>query len=158
MLTGAFDSSSAVFLLYRMLYEKVAPISLKAWFLGYLFVPVLVLIAQLFIMPSKSYKTASELVQQASVEHDIMEQERDAGRREQREGLLSEIDELLGGPQEDWKRKQAVEQKREAAGVWGVMHGKTLSAQMGSFWFWGIAGFTIIQMVPFPPPTYLPTH
>jgi hypothetical protein len=147
MLTGAFDSSSAVFLLYRMLYEKLGRVTLEEWFLGYLIVPALILLLQLFVMPNKSYKTAGELVQQASVEYDFVEQESNPMRRDHHEDILSEIDSLLGGPEEDWMRKQGIEQKRQTAGVWGVMHGKSVSAQLGSFWFWGIAGFTIIQMV-----------
>jgi hypothetical protein len=72
--------------------------------------------------------------------------------RDHHEDTLTEIDSLLGGPEEDWMRKQGVEQKRQTAGVWGVMHGKSVSSQLSSFWFWGIAGFTIIQMVCVPTP------
>jgi MFS family permease len=156
MLTGAFDSSSAIFLLYHMLYEKMGGISLKEWFLGYLIVPVFIFLVQLFVMPSQSYKTASELVQQAAVQQDLIHHESEfldihdsdvvRARRNHRESVVSEIDSLLGGPEEDMKRVKSVDQKRDAAGVWGVMHGKSVSAQLGSFWFWGIAGFTIIQM------------
>ena len=156
MLTGAFDSSSAIFLLYRVLYEKLGGVSLRSWFLSYLVVPAFILIAQLFVMPSKSYKTAAELVQQAAIVHDLADRE-DAfltddetdsqrRRRTQREDVMSSIDDLLGGPEEDLKRVKHVEQKREDSGVWGVMHNKPIGAQLGSFWFWGIAGFTIIQM------------
>jgi len=157
MLTGAFDSSSAIFLLYRMLYERLGGISLKQWFLGYLIVPVFIMLVQLFIMPSSSYKTASELAQQAHVTQEIVDSESEylvdhesastQSRLERREDLLSEIDSLLGGHEEDMKRIKGVDQKRQAAGVWGVMHGKSVSTQLSSFWFWGIAGFTIIQMV-----------
>jgi hypothetical protein len=157
MLTGAFDSSSAVFLLYRMLYQRVGRISLQQWFLGYLVVPVFIFLAQIFVMPAQSYKTAGELVQHAAVVQDIVEHERDylsahdtdtiRERRGRRESMLSEIDTLLGGPEQDKKRIAGVQQKRKAAGIWGVMHGQPVWKQLTSFWFWGIAGFTIIQMV-----------
>ena len=73
ILTGAFDSSSAVFLAYRVAYEKTnGKISLSQWFFGYLIVPAFILTAQLTIMPSKSYKTIGELVRQAEVEAELV--------------------------------------------------------------------------------------
>lgn len=156
MLTGAFDSSSAIFLLYRMLYERLGGISLKEWFLGYLIVPVFILLVQLFVMPNSSYKTASELVDQVHTTQDIANWESDylrdhesaeiESRLESRNRLITKIDRELGG-HDGIKRSRLVEEKRETAGVWGVMHGKSVTTQLGSFWFWGIAGFTIIQMV-----------
>jgi hypothetical protein len=144
MLTGAFDSSSAVFLLYRVLYERLGGISLKQWFLGYLTVPVFILLVQLFVMPNSSYKTASELVQHAHVtqgivnsEHDYLVDQESAStqlRVERRENLLSEIDSLLGGPDEDMERIKGVDRRRKAAGVWGVVHDKSVATQLGSFW------------------------
>ncbi|KAI5844935.1 major facilitator superfamily domain-containing protein [Tricharina praecox] len=155
MLTGAFDSSSAIFLLYRMLYERLGGISLKEWFLGYLIVPVFILLVQLFVMPNSSYKTASELVDQVHTTQDIANWESDylrdhesaeiESRLESRNRLITKIDRELGG-HDGIKRSRLVEEKRETAGVWGVMHGKSVTTQLGSFWFWGIAGFTIIQM------------
>jgi hypothetical protein len=143
--------------LNRVLHERLGGISLKQWFLGYLTVPVFILLVQLFVMPNSSYKTASELVQQAHVtqgivnsEHDYLVDQESAStqsRVERREDLLSEIDSLLGGPDEDMKRIKGVDRKRKAAGVWGVMHDKSVTTQLGSFWFWGIAAFTVIQMV-----------
>jgi hypothetical protein len=177
MLTGAFDASSAVFLGYRLLYEMLGGVSLKQWFLGYLVVPVTILVAQVLVMPGQSYQTASELALQAKVQHDLIERDdgfvddndEDAAarnshddcnddetaglprrlQRRQRENLLSEVESLLGGPEEDRKRAESVDRKRQDCGVWGVMHGKPVSEQLQSFWFWGIAAFTIVQMVVF---------
>lgn len=155
MLTGAFDSSPAIFLLYRMLYERFARISLEQWFLSYLIVPIFILLVQIFIMPAQSYKTASELAQQASVAQGIVDRQNEylashdsdlVRERQEHESMVSEIDALLGGPEGDQKRIEGVREKRKAAGVWGVMHGKPVQKQLTSFWFWGIAGFTIIQM------------
>lgn len=57
LLTGAFDASSAVFLLYRVVYESSrARVKPRAFFLFYLLVPVCSLVLQLFVMPSTSYQ------------------------------------------------------------------------------------------------------
>lgn len=66
MITGAFDASSALFLGFRLLNEKTGGwFSTTRFFLVYLLVPLFILIAQLVIMPSTSYKTVGELVQVA---------------------------------------------------------------------------------------------
>jgi MFS family permease len=60
LITGAFDTSSALFLIYRKIYEwshgKFWP---KYFFLLYQVVPVYILVAQIFVMPKHSYKTVS---------------------------------------------------------------------------------------------------
>ena len=66
LLTGAFDSSSAIFLFYRLIYstshETFTP---QKFFLIYLIVPILILLVQIFIMPHNSYKTVGELITNA---------------------------------------------------------------------------------------------
>src|SRR5580704_16007862 len=58
LLTGAFDTSSALFLLFRILYEVTdGELDMHKLFLIYLVVPAFTLIAQIFIMPAESYKT-----------------------------------------------------------------------------------------------------
>lgn len=156
MLTGAFDSSSAVFLLYRIVYEKTnGRIGLHQWFLGYLVVPAFIFVVQFFLMPARSYKTVVELVRQAEVEEELLEEDSDYEidddeihvRREHREAVISEIDCLLGGKNalEESERKR--EKRHESSGVWGAMHGRPAMQQVGSWWFVLIAMFTIIQMV-----------
>ncbi|KAJ5981809.1 hypothetical protein N7522_013437 [Penicillium canescens] len=69
MLTGAFDASSALFLLFRLLNEHTDGfISVTNFFAVYLIVPVFIIIAQIFIMPANSYKTAGQLVQHAEAQ------------------------------------------------------------------------------------------
>ena len=61
LLTGAFDTSSAVFLFYRLIYQATdGAFKPRHFFLLYLVVPVFILAAQLFLMPNQSYKTATE--------------------------------------------------------------------------------------------------
>ncbi|KZT56417.1 MFS general substrate transporter [Calocera cornea HHB12733] len=72
-LTGAFDSSSAVWLGYRLLYQSTADpedptgkgtISLTMFFACYCVVPVIIAILQLTIMPKHSYKSMGEIVKE----------------------------------------------------------------------------------------------
>lgn len=61
LLTGAFDSSLALFLIYRLIYTSVQKVTLKQFFTYYLIVPVFIFVCQLTIMPSDSYKTVGTL-------------------------------------------------------------------------------------------------
>ncbi|CAD0098732.1 unnamed protein product [Aureobasidium mustum] len=153
LLTGAFDTSSAVFLVYRLIFQATdGAFDTKRFFLIYLAVPALILIAQVFLMPSNSYKTVGELVQQAEEplidsdsDQDISNEERALLRQERRESVVSEITELLGT--KGAEQQQAQQQQVEAtSGVWGVLHGKPALKQIMTPWFILIALFTIIQM------------
>jgi len=63
--TGAFNSSSAVFLIFRYISTKTnGQFSTRLFFLVYLIVPVLILVMQFFVMPRIAYKTPAELVLQ----------------------------------------------------------------------------------------------
>lgn len=61
LLTGAFDSSSALFLVYRLTFfsslgDRLG-LSLARFFSCYLVVPVFIFVCQMTIMPSESYQT-----------------------------------------------------------------------------------------------------
>ncbi|KAG9238370.1 MFS transporter-like protein Fmp42 [Amylocarpus encephaloides] len=154
LLTGAFDSSSAVFLIYRIIYqwteEHFTP---KKFFLVYLIVPALILLVQVLYMPKASYKTVGELVRQMeeadSNDYDDQVDEHTALLRDEcrqrRQSVVSEITSLLGSKSGGKQVKQE-ERKNAISGVWGAMHGKTVSQQILSPWFFLIALFTVIQM------------
>ncbi|KAJ5096373.1 Major facilitator superfamily domain general substrate transporter [Penicillium alfredii] len=110
MLTGAFDASSALFLIFRLLNEHTqGAVSIQSFFLVYLVVPVFIVTAQVFVMPATSYKTTGELVQQAEAHlveelhdqvdpsiHDRGEGERQRNeRRVHRQSVVSQIQDLL---------------------------------------------------------------
>ncbi|KAI5780092.1 major facilitator superfamily domain-containing protein [Geopyxis carbonaria] len=141
MLTGAFDSSSAVFLGYQLFYDHFGGLSLRTAFLGYLVVPALILLSQFTIMPSQSYKTATELSSQAAAEQDILDADPSSNPRE-REAVISEIDSLLGPtPSPVYNQPLA-----DNSGILGALHHLPLRHQLRTFWFIGIAAFTILQM------------
>jgi MFS family permease len=160
LLTGAFDTSSAVFLIYRILYQwSDGMFWPKQFFLGYLVVPVLILTVQLTLMPKQSYKTVGELfktIEDAdSVADDqidehtaLLREETEAlrnQRRQHRESVVSEIAELLGSKSGSKQVKQE-ERKQAISGVWGALHGKSVRQQILSPWFVLITLFTVLQM------------
>lgn len=149
LLTGAFDTSSAVFLAYRLIYQGTdSTFTPKKFFLIYLIVPALILVFQVFIMPGSSYKTVGELVKE--VEDSAMVQEghhangsSDALMRQ--DTRASEVTALLGSKQGDKQVKQE-EVKAKKSGVWGALHGQTAWQQICSPWFVLITLFTVVQM------------
>ncbi|TVY73391.1 Protein FMP42 [Lachnellula suecica] len=151
LLTGAFDSSSAIFLVYRMLYQwSNGSFWPKKFFLGYLTVPALILVVQVLFMPKASYKTVGELFNQIEDENsngydDQMDEHTALLRDEQRQHRDSEITDLLGSKSKG-KNIEQEERKNAISGVWGVMHGKTVTQQILSPWFILITLFTVIQM------------
>ena len=158
LLTGAFDSSSAVFLFYRLLYSASGgAFTPQNFFLVYLIVPVIILLAQILIMPSKSYQTIGELISSAEDPlHDVdptgwnihdgeqIDRVREE-RRAHRENVVSEVTSLLGKKGEYTQQEQE-EKKQAISGVWGVLHGQSALEQLWTPWFILITIFTVVQM------------
>ena len=159
LLTGAFDTSSAIFLFYRLTYqatnENFTP---KKFFLGYLVIPAYILLVQIFLMPSTSYKTVGELVAHveetaSAIIHDSDDEIEDEGvvqrlreaRRIHRDSIVSEITELLG-TRDATEQTRKEETKKNISGVWGAMHGYSAADQIRSPWFILITLFTVLQM------------
>ncbi|CAK7266867.1 hypothetical protein SEPCBS119000_002249 [Sporothrix epigloea] len=156
LLTGAFDASSALFLVYRIVYEKSGgSFGHRQFFLLYLVVPVAIVLLQLTLLPRQSYKTVGELIEQIEEaplpdsqpydqvdEHTALLQEE---ARVRRESVVADIEELLGSERAD-KQAKREETKNEISGVWGVMHGATALEQIRSPWFILICLFTVVQM------------
>jgi MFS family permease len=152
LLTGAFDSSSALFLIYRIIYQwSGGTFSPKKFFLVYLVVPVFILIVQISVMPKASYKTIGELVKQVEEADDVYDDQIDENtallrdEHQHRQSVVSEITDLIGSKSGVTHLKKE-EKKNKISGVWGAMHGKTAAEQIASPWFILIALFTVIQM------------
>jgi MFS family permease len=151
LLTGAFDSSSALFLLFRVLYQKTGgSLNTENLFKFYLVVPIFILLVQIFVMPAKSYKSVSEVVKEVEDEinaptpPEISIEER-LSIRERRESAASEIQALLDRPN-NTKRVDRQDKKNKTSGVWGAMHGHSAWEQIKSPWFILITLFTVVQM------------
>jgi len=166
LLTGAFDASSALFLLYRIIFQHTdGAFGLQQFFLTYLIVPAMIITMQLTILPKQSYKTVGEMLtdydapisgdpfNSSVVEADDQIDEetallREAQHREQLEHnqiIAHEIEELLGSETAD-KQAQREEETITRSGVWGVMHNRTAFEQIRSPWFILICLFTVVQM------------
>jgi hypothetical protein len=153
LLTGAFDSSSAIFLLYRIIYQQSnQEFTPKYFFLAYLIIPFFILAVQVFIMPKASYKTVGELVRQVEEVNEVYDDQMDEStallqdeRRNRSQSIISEITDLLGS-KSGGQHLTEEERKNKISGVWGAMHGKTVGEQVISPWFILITLFTVIQM------------
>ncbi|KAI1334737.1 FMP42 protein [Xylariaceae sp. FL0016] len=162
LLTGAFDASSAMFLVYRIIFEKSGgAFGHGKFFLVYLVVPAVILILQFTVMPKQSYKTVGEMIEDVgapdfnddpfapenAVEDQVDEQTAllQEERREQHEHAVHGIEELLGSETADKQARQE-EATNQKSGVWGVMHTKTAWQQIRSSWFVLICLFTVVQM------------
>ena len=165
LVTGAFDASAAVMLGFRVLYDLSDSIfGIKSFFLLYLIVPVFILLAQLFIMPDRSYDTRAELEIKLEVAedplidfHDSDEDIEDeselwkirADRSVRRRESIVEISSILGtaADREDFEKKE--EERKEISGVWGALHGVSAWNQIQSPWFILITLLTMLQMARF---------
>ena len=156
LLTGAFDSSSAIFLFYRLIYSasgnRFGP---QKFFVIYLIIPLLILISQIFLMQSDSYKTIGEIAEFAKNsssgwgngegEGEPISQAQEA-RANHSERTMNEYASLLAKNSGD-KNQQEEERKREISGVWGALHGRSALQQIKTPWFILITLFTVFQMM-----------
>ncbi|KAI2615706.1 MFS general substrate transporter [Hypoxylon sp. NC1633] len=165
LLTGAFDASSALFLVYRIIYGNTGgSFGHHKFFLVYLVVPVVILIFQLTILPKQSYKTVGEIIEEIeapafgepsaasnAADTDDQVDEHTAllldEEREHQQNVMHDIEELLGSNKVDKDQQvQREEAKNQNSGVWGVMHTHTAWEQIRSPWFVLICMFTVVQM------------
>ena len=159
LLTGAFDSSSALFLMFRVIYDATdGQFDTHRLFLIYLVVPVFVFVVQIFIMPAESYQTVGEIVKLAedelnaptpdedSITDEAERNRRQQAHRERRESVMSELNVLLEPPN-NAKRAKREDQKNKKSGVWGTLHGHQALEQIKTPWFWLITLFTVVQML-----------
>lgn len=190
LLTGAFDSSSALFLVYRLIYTNWFKLSVSSFFFYYMAVPVFIFICQATIMPRESYKTIGTLARIAETAIDetgkpldkdlLLAVDRDAPESEvnisqpnmnehtsllMRSASFSSFnatrrDSLLGSRRDStisrvsrnsiksiYERQAEDKLYESTGGVFGVMHGFSITEQLKSPWFILMTAFTTIQML-----------
>lgn len=168
LLTGAFDSSSALFLVYRVLYFKVEAIPLSSFFNWYLLVPVFILLCQIFIMPSTSYKTVGTLAKIAETAIDetgrpldddlLLPADRDVPVAPHAQPKITETTLLLNARRASLAStrssvKSVYEQQADdvlvhkSGGVYGILHGYAAIDQLKSSWFVLLTLFITVQML-----------
>ncbi|KIW03519.1 uncharacterized protein PV09_05284 [Verruconis gallopava] len=161
LVTGAFDASAAVFLGFRLIYERTQKtFGLKQLFLAYLAVPTFIFITQLFIMPSKIYENRIELQEAAeraqNPAQDVHDSDDDLEdselwrvrtmRAEDRKRIRAEVQSLLGDADEQAKHDEKEVERHIRSQAWGALHGLPVIEQIRTPWFIFITLFTILQM------------
>jgi MFS family permease len=163
VITGSFDASAAVLLLYQLVWESTdgafAPCQ---FFFAYLAVPACLLIGEFVLMPRDAYHTTPELEQKIEkaqdASRDIHDSDEDIdsmtelyhvrnNRADRRFAKLDQIEDILGDADERDERAQKQEDAQAASGVWGVLHGLPAHRQMMTAWFILMLLLTILQML-----------
>ncbi|KAE8154650.1 putative MFS transporter [Aspergillus avenaceus] len=163
LVTGAFDASAAVYLFYRLAYEQdPGTFSPARFFLVYLAVPGLLLVALFTIMPAHDYQTTQQLeinIEEAEdCTHDVHDSDDDIDnnsevweirieRAKNRREKLRKIDQVFGDRSEREQRKELEEERQETSRVWGVLHGLPAYQQVKTPWFILILLMTVLQML-----------
>ncbi|WPH03888.1 MFS general substrate transporter [Acrodontium crateriforme] len=162
IVTGAFDASAAVFLLYRLVYEETSgAFTPKKFFLIYLVVPIFIIIAQVILMTPDGYKTIPQLEEKLDKVEDVTRdvhasddelsdrevRRRRSHRQGRRESKLRDLDKLLGDAEFRQERQTRDEERLATSGVWGALHGKSALEQMLSPWFYLLTILTCTIMV-----------
>ncbi|KAK8053290.1 hypothetical protein PG996_012591 [Apiospora saccharicola] len=163
LVTGAFDASAAVFLFYRMAYEasggRFKP---QHFVIGYLLVPVLIVLAELTFMPRFAYQAMSQIQYRLDraktsrydahgsddeLDTDAQRRQARAGRAQARHDRVKRIETVTGRSRERRKREDRLERRQEASGVWGMLHGLPVGRQMATPWFGLVLVLTMLQML-----------
>ncbi|KAI0161477.1 major facilitator superfamily domain-containing protein [Xylariaceae sp. FL1272] len=162
IITGSFDASAAVLLLYSLAWDATGgTFAPNQFFFAFLTVPVILLIGEFALMPADAYQTTPELehkiekVQDAT--RDVHDSDQDidsetelcrvrSNRAERRLMKLDRIEDILGDAEEREERAQKEEDIHAASGVWGVLHGLPAHRQMLSPFFILILLLTIVTM------------
>ncbi|EGX90086.1 MFS transporter, putative [Cordyceps militaris CM01] len=163
LITCAFDASSAVFYLYRLVWDATG-LRLSPFFLGYLGVPAAIVLAEWTVMPKQRYHTLPELewkittVQEEDDVDDSSDEEISdthsllrvrSDRAEQRRDKLDRIEELAGdaAARRDRLRQQDAARQQPSDAVWGLLHGRPVRAQMATPFFALLLCVTAFQML-----------
>ncbi|SJM84813.1 probable protein FMP42 [Zygosaccharomyces bailii] len=170
LITGTFDCSSALFLVYRIVYQHWnGDLHLSRFFQIYMLVPLFILVTQLTVMPKDSYKTQAAL-EKIFVEHldengQLLEGESASAfcsDEEERRSLLNEDalrrnEDALRGVGADSNSKQRrksvlevyVERRleRKSGGMFGLLHDQPVSQQISNPLFYLMAIFVTVCML-----------
>lgn len=159
-LMGASDASSGVFAGYGLWYHRSGKnVPLDQFFSLYFVVPVFILVAQLTVMPSRSYKVHDAVALRSRDDISAPPQHRFIQARQfsiyggsERRPMLEERNSLLAEDAietvEDYAEYGSqIINDIDKSGVWGVLHGVSAHEQLKSPWFIFIVLFVSTQML-----------
>lgn len=155
ILTGAFDASSAVFLIFRLIYNATnQSFGLVSFFQLYLVVPIFITLAQIFIMPWDSYKTGPDTDLCANDSQEVavavaLASETDPLLSSQmspsaHSGRRDSIGDALKQPYAEEGEEFLIE---HSGGIFGILHGFSAEYQMKTPWFYLMCCFATIMML-----------
>ncbi|KAI0202969.1 major facilitator superfamily domain-containing protein [Astrocystis sublimbata] len=162
VITGSFDASAAVLLLYQFAWEATeGAFSPHQFFFAYTIVPVILLIGEFTLMPRDAYQSTPDLEHKIEKAYDATRDMHDSDqdldpsevysvrttRADRRLVKLVQIEELVGDADEREERAHKNEEIQQASGVWGVLHGLPAHRQMMTAWFILILLLTVVQML-----------
>lgn len=155
LLTGCFDSSSALFLFYRIAFQNniVENLTLKKFFSFYLIVPIFIFLCQVFIMPHESYKTIEDIAKISETGLDERGLPIDPEDPRYLSGEVASLEQSRSRRGSMKSTKSVFEEiadhnlKEKSGGVFGVLHSKTIKEQFKSPWWFIMCLFTTIQMI-----------
>ncbi|VEU20141.1 DEKNAAC101033 [Brettanomyces naardenensis] len=154
LLTGCFDTSSALFMFYRVAYQNslVKNFTMYKFFTAYLVVPLFILICQLFIMPHHSYKTIQTLakigetgIDETGLPVNPEDNRYDPQQVDQLERTRSHLS--IRSSKSVYEEIADIRLNDKSGGIHGILHGKSPREQMRTPWFWLMCLFTTIQML-----------
>lgn len=154
LLTGSFDSSSALFMFYRIAYQgnTFKDLSLHKFFNVYLIVPLFIFLCQLFIMPKESYKTVETLakigetgIDETGLPVDENDPRYDPDEVNQIERTRTHMS--INSTKSVYEEIADQQLKDKSGGIHGILHGKTVMEQIRTPWFMLMCFFTTIQML-----------
>lgn len=166
LVTGAFDASAAVFLFYRLAYEATDHAFKPAtFFLAFaLAVPTLIVVAEFALMPRAGYNTRREYQAALAAAQDETADVHDsddeafahkpreelrrarARRASLREATREAIETVTGDADQRRGDCAVARERRTTSGVYGILQGQAVAAQMATPWFWLLLLLTVAQM------------
>lgn len=156
LVTGAFDASAAVFLFYRLAYEATDHAFQPATFFFSAYavaIPTLLVVAEFALMPRSGYTTRrgyQAALAAAQQEEETADGDGDENRRRRRRGKMEEeearIATVTGNAAQRRGDREVARERRATSGVYGILQGQAVAAQMATPWFWLLLLLTVVQM------------
>lgn len=144
LITGAFDASSAVFLIYKVFYQKTnGAFTLAKFFKLYLLVPLFITIVQFTVMPASSYSTDSNLC----IDDEPEVPESTSTPTEHAPLLMARRDSIGDALKQPYVQEGEETLIQNSGGVFGILHGHSAEFQLKTPWFYLACMFSTICMM-----------
>ncbi|KAI1179577.1 amino acid transporter [Nemania sp. FL0916] len=150
VVTGSFDASAIVLVLYQMAWEGTdGSFTPSQFFFAYTIIPVILLVGEFTLMPRDGYQLTlnlghTEKTQDPAIFLYDPDQEQEIRFTAD---TLTKVDDVIIEIEECEDRAQEIEATHETGSVWTVLHSLPAHRQMMTAWFILILVLTVLQMV-----------